>query len=320
MKLKILNLLAGIFIFMLFAAPSISFDAKVPSWIILPDHISSIAVIDRSQRDAKLVNIIEGGITGEGIGQDDIASKMCIKGIVDQLSNSDKYKVVRTNVQMKGKDNATDFAHPLHWKFIEQVCKENNTDAVLSLEYFDTDYIGNHMKAKVGIRIYDLTTRSISDEYAFNHEIFADHRNPDFIDMVTSYMDQDAIKNLSYEAGIIYGQRIAPYWIRVSREYYNRPKRFDNLAYGARMMEVNNWEAAIPALEEATKAKKRKVRGRAAHNLAVIYEILGDYSKAKEWAQIAWGKYENKDSKQYTYILNQRIREIEQLEAQMKSE
>jgi tetratricopeptide (TPR) repeat protein len=318
MKSRIFNLLAGITVFMIFAAPSISFDAMVPAWISLPDHIGSIAIIDRSEREKKIINVIEGGITGEGIGQDDIASKMCLKGILDQLKNSNRYKIVRTNIQMKGKDAPTDFAHPLHWKFVEKVCNENNADAVLALEFFDTDHIGNQIKAKVGIRIYDLKFKSIVEEYAFDHEIYADHRNNDLVNLVTSYIDQDVVKNLSYEAGIIYGQRIAPYWIRLTRKYYNRPKRFDNLAYGARMMEVNDWDAAIPALEEATNSRKRKVRGRAAHNLAVIYEILGDYEKAKEWAQKAWGMHRNKDSKEYTYQLNQRIREIERLEAQLE--
>ena len=174
------------------------------------------------------------------------------------------------------------------------------------------------MRAKLGVRIYDLATKSIIDEYAFNHSIYAEHRNPELINLVNSYFNEDLIKNLSYEAGVIYGQRIAPYWIRITRQYYNRPKRFDNLAFGARMMEVNDWDAAIPALEEATNSRKRKVQGRAAHNLAVIYEILGNYEKAKEWAQKAWGMYRNKDSKEYTYQLNQRIREIERLEAQLE--
>ncbi len=318
MKSGILNFLAGAFIFLIFAAPSISFDARVPAWVTIPDHIESIAIIDRSPREKKLVNVIEGGITGEGIGQDDIASKMCIKGIYDQLKNSGRYKIVRTNIQMKVDKGPVDFAPPLDWNFIEQICRENNTDAVLSLEFFDTDHIGNQLKAKSGIRIYDPLTKSIIEEYAFNHEVYADRKNPDFIDLISSYTDPDIVKNLSYEAGTIYGQRIAPYWIRVTRQYYNRPRRFDNLAFGARMMEVNDWDSAIPALEEATGSGKRKVRGRAAHNLAVVYEILGDYEKAKEWAQKAWGNYRNKESKNYTYQLNQRIREINRLENQMK--
>ncbi len=317
MKSRILNIIIGAGLFMLFAAPSISFDAMIPSWISIPEHIKSIAIIDRSERDTKIVHVIEGGITGEGIGQDDIASKMCVQGIYNQLKNSKKFDVLRTNIQVKGKDGPGDFAHPLSWKMIDRICKDHGTDAILSLEYFDTDHIGDQLKAKVGIRIYDNIQKNITDQYAFSHQVITHHKNPDFIDLVTSYVDQDVIKNLSYEAGTIYGQRISPYWIRITRQYYNRPRRFDNLAYGARMMEVNDWDAAIPALEKATKSKKRKVRGRAAHNLAVIYEILGDYSMAKEWAQEAWGLHRNKDSKDYTYALNQRIREVQRLEAQL---
>ncbi|MGC9343490.1 MAG: DUF6340 family protein [Bacteroidales bacterium] len=316
MKKKILNLIAGVAVFMIFAAPSISFDAMIPSLLNLPDHIESIAIIDRSKRDTKFINVLEGGITGESIGQDEIASKMCIQGLYNQLTNTGKLKVIRPGIQMKGSDGPTDFAHPLPRDIVTKLCKENGVDAIISLEYFDTDYVGDQMKAKVGFRLYDPAIKGLSDQYALTHTVHVDRRNPDFIDLVTSYMDADAIKNLSYEAGVIYGQRIAPYWIRISRVYYNRPKRDNNLAFGARMMEVNDWDSAIPALEEAVRNGKRKVQGRAAHNLAVIYEILGDCEKAKEWAQKAWGMYRNKDSKEYTYALNQRIREIEVLKQQ----
>jgi hypothetical protein len=316
MKSKILNILAGALLFIIFAAPSISFDAMIPSVINLPEHIKSIAIIDRSERETKLIHVLEGGITGEGIGQDKIASKMCIDGLYKQLKNSGNFEIIRTNIQMKGTDGPTDFMHPLNWNMVKKICKENQVDALISLEYFDTDYVGNEMKAKVGFRIYDPAIKGLTDQYAFNHSVYVDRKNPDFIDLVTSYPDPDAVKNLSYEAGVIYGQRLAPYWIRVTRIYYNRPKRDDNLAFGARMMEVNDWDSAIPALEEAVRSGKRKVQGRAAHNLAVIHEILGDYNIAKEWAQKAWGIYKNKDSKEYTYVLNRRIQEIEVLKAQ----
>lgn len=318
MKSKPANLIAGILLFMILAAPSISFDAMIPAYLNLPEHIKSMAIIDRSPREKKLLNVLEGGITGESIGQDDIASKMCIEGLYSQLKRSNKIEIVRTSVQMKGNDGPVDFAHPLSWDSVKKLCEEHNVAAILSIEYFDTDYVGNKMQAKVGFRIYDPEEQMITDQFALSHSVVVDRRNPDFINLVTSYVDQDAIKNLSYEAGIIYGERIAPYWVRVTRQYYNRPKRDENLAYGSRMMEVNDWNSAIPALEEAVRTGKRKVQGRAAHNLAVIHEILGDYLTAKEWAQKAWGMYRNKDSKEYTYALNQRIREIEVLRAQLE--
>jgi len=317
MKTRLINLFIGTGIFLLFAAPSIEFDVMIPAWIQLPGNIKSMAIIDRSVRDTKLINVIEGGITGENIGQDNIASKVCLEGIYDQLSNTGMYKVKRTGIRMKGNDNPMDFAHPLPWKEVERICTEKEVDALLSLEFFDTDYVGDQMKSKIGIRIYDPGTRTIADQYSYDHQVYVNRRNPDFIALVNSYIDQDAIKSLSYEAGILYGQRIAPYWIRMSRTYYNKPKRFDNLAYGSRMMEVNNWDEAISSLEKATMSKKRKVCGRAAHNLAVVYEILGDFEQAKKWAQEAWGKYKNKDSKEYLYALNERIRQVKKLDNQL---
>ena len=317
MKSRMLNLILGTGIFMILAAPSISFDAKMPAYINLPGHIKSVALIDRSPRENKVINVIEGVITGERIGQDNIAARVCLDGLYNQLTNSGKLEVTRTNIHLKGAQTAIDFAQPLPWNEVSRICKEYSTDALLSLEFFDTDYVGNEMKAKVGFRIYDPVNKIIVDQFVLHHGIVAHPRNPDFINLLSGYVDQDAIKSLSYEAGIIYGQRISPYWERITRIYYNKPRGDKNLAFGSRMMEVNDWDSAIPALNEAVNKGKRKVQGRAAHNLAVIHEILGDYSTAREWAQKAWGIYKNKDSKEYTYILNQRIREIESLRGQM---
>jgi len=89
-----------------------------------------------------------------------------------------------------------------------------------------------------------------------------------------------------------------------------------NIKIGARMMEVNNWDEAIVYLSEAVNTGKRKTKGRAAHNLAVVYEILGDLETAKLWAQDAWAKYRNKGSKNYSFILGNRIKEQRVLEYQ----
>ena len=88
------------------------------------------------------------------------------------------------------------------------------------------------------------------------------------------------------------------------------------MAEGARMMEVNNWDAAIESLTRAYNTGRRKTKGRAAHNLAVINEILGQNEKALEWAQAAWGKHKNRKSREYADILRQRINEVALIKAQ----
>ena len=128
----------------------------------------------------------------------------------------------------------------------------------------------------------------------------------------TNYIS-NPLMQLSDDAGINYGQRISPYWQRVSRIYYKKGRRDKDLAQGARMMEVNDWDAAIASFETSIKSKKRKTQARSAHNLAVVYEILSEFETAKEYSQLAWGEYKNKDSKEYSEILSRRIREVNML-------
>ena len=106
------------------------------------------------------------------------------------------------------------------------------------------------------------------------------------------------------------GEDCPPTWYRVSREVLPKSKGDDVFAEGARMMEVNDWFAAKEALFQSVESGHRKTKGRAAHNLAVVCEIEGNLEEAKAWAQEAWGKYKNKDSRDYLYDLNRRINEM----------
>ena len=137
--------------------------------------------------------------------------------------------------------------------------------------------------------------------------------------IIGNFLDKTAeIRDASYDAGLIYGRRISPSWYSVSRKYYRRSKGDDNLAIGARMMEVNDWATAKSSLQQAVDTGKRKTRGRAAHNMAVVYEIEGNLLEAKSWAQTAWGNYKNKKSRDYLYDLNHRINQNEILQQQLE--
>ena len=93
-----------------------------------------------------------------------------------------------------------------------------------------------------------------------------------------------------------------------------------NLEFGSSLTEdlVNDWDAAKEALLQAVDTGHRKTRGRAAHNLAVVFEIEGNLAEAKEWAQAAWGRHKNKDSRDYLYDLNRRIDEVARVDQQLE--
>lgn len=316
MKTRLKHLLLYSAFFMLCAAPSISFDAMFPASKPLPEHIKTIAIIDRSGRENRIANILEGGLSGEGIGQDKEASRVLTEGIMNQLNGAGKYRAVKTNLEMVSDEEPGQFSGILSYARIKEICEQHNADAVLSIEYFDTDHVGDQLHANTGIRIYDSRNGEIIDEYRFTNSMNIARRNDDLINLVSNYLNSDAVQSLSYEAGIIYGQRISPYWLRVERKYYKKAKRNKDLAMGARMMEVNDWDNAIKAFEAALSSGKRKTLGRAHHNLAVVYEITGNHQAARDHAQKAWTNYKNKESKEYAAILSRRLSEIERLKQQ----
>lgn len=309
------------FVFLICGAPTITFQALTPAILDVPKHINSIAIIDRSTLKDTKRNILEGGLTGEMPGGDKIAAEFAQNGLIDFLNDSRRFTAVRTAKTYIKNSAAESFPDPMVWNEIEKLCNEFKVDAIIALEAFDSDFIipTNMFKVHVGFRLYDPKEKVIFDQNHFIHESVWEGRPHSVLGAINMMTDKErAIKDISYEAGLMYGERIAPSWYTVRREYYRKPKRDRNLREGSRMMEVNNWDAAIESLGKATDSNKRKTRGRAAHNLAVVYEILGDYEQAQKWAQDAWGRYENKDSKNYSYILGQRMKEMQILKEQQK--
>lgn len=335
MKKTIRNFLILCIIFFICSAADITFRVMLPAIVEVPKHIKTIAIIDRSVPDNDILNIIEGGLTGEGIGQDKLGTQTALDGVNAILQNSVKFKVIRTNEAMIGQDIiSAAFPEPIPWSKIDEIGKKYEADAIIALEIYDSDFILTGGKAglpgkglaahgiatvKIGFRFYDLANRSILDENLFTHRMNWDAGGGTILETVSNIMwKNDAIRKASYDAGYMYGQRISPSWYNVTRYYFRRCKRDYDLAEGARMMEANDWDHAIEALNRALENGHRKTKGRAAHNLAVVYEILGDLEQAREYARMAWGKYKSKKSRDYGYVLNQRIKEQELLDYQLE--
>jgi tetratricopeptide (TPR) repeat protein len=335
MKKFIPRLLMLTILLIVCSSGDITFKAMSPALIYIPGHINTIAIIDRSAPDDETVNIIEESLTIEGIGQDKLGTQTTLNGLNDMLKNSVRYNIIRTNVAMVGQNLlSAAFPDPISWTEIEKICQEYQADAIISLEKYDSDFIptaaslgegGKGFSARgvasvnIGFRFYDLANKIMVDEYLFTHSMNWDAGGGTILDAVNAMLQKNnAIRQVSYDAGFMYGKRISPSWYYITRHYFRHGKNDQDLEEGARMMEANDWDSAIEALNRALEhGRHRKVKGRAAHNLAVVYEILGDLPRAREYAQMAWGKYKSKKSKDYGFILNERIKEQELLQYQL---
>ena len=311
--------------FLMLAAPSMNFNVLIPALIDIPDHIEKAAMIDRTLIEDETSNVFEAVLTGELIGEDKLATQILMDGVYAMIENSATIKLIRTTeVYTGGSSFSAAFPEPISWEKIDSLCEKYQVDAIVAIEKFDSDFIivpGVNQTAtvKAGIRMYDPASKSIVDQYQYRHEESFGSGALSIEAAINGLISKNAaIKEASYEAGIEYGRRLSPSWYRISREYYRRSKGDDVFAEGARMMEVNNWEAAKEALFQALETGHRKTKGRAAHNLAVVFEIEGNLGEAKAWAQEAWGKYKNKDSRDYLYDLNRRINETARVDEQLQ--
>lgn len=92
----------------------------------------------------------------------------------------------------------------------------------------------------------------------------------------------DAVNQLAWDSGYQYWQRLSPQPISYIRPYYS----MKNLEAAAALMAIQDWPAAIIALKPIAEGGTKDA-ARAAYNLAVIYEAMGNMAEARRWAQQA---------------------------------
>ncbi len=301
-----------------------------PAALTLPSYITGIVIIDRTLSDETAKNKLEEVLTGEMFKQDEQAVRRVIEGITDVCADYNLFRLERITERQKGGGTKTSFPAPMQWEQVNQLCEKYNANAVLSIEIFDSDFIVTNPVNVVkqvtegqtagfnvngvavinfGVRLYDGVNKQILDEYQISQRINFNAGGYTVQDAVNHVLNKvEAINQTSYYAGRVYGERISPSYYTVVREFYNRPKKNIDLRAGVRKSEVADWKGAIESWTRALNAK-RKVARRAAFNIAVAYEVLGDLEKAKEWASKSYTEYGEKRGKPYYDALVYRQRE-----------
>ena len=120
---------------------SVVLDVQRPADITVSQDIQNVVIANRSRPSkANLAgNIVEGLISGEGIGYDRQGAEYCIEGLSDMLVRSERYTLKNpVGIQLKGTGTAA-FPAPLNWKEVNSICASYNAEALLVLETFDSD-------------------------------------------------------------------------------------------------------------------------------------------------------------------------------------
>lgn len=325
---------------------STSLEVLIPAEIDIPQHVQSVAVANRSlpEKGNKLGNIFEGIITGEPLFADREGSNQCTNGLVYKLNESPRFSaVLATSDNLYGTGTRA-FATHLSWSAVDSICKNYKADALILLEAFDSntgkssdsrrvkkkDKDGNEyyvteysaemcINVNAGWRIYDNVNQVIIDQNSFIDEKCWRGRGETLIKAERRLPSQRAaINDAGYFSGEMYGVRISPNWILVSRRYFVKgDPGFEN---AKEQIKYDNWEAAETIWLELSNSADPKIAGRACYNLALANEIDGNLKNAIVYANKALKMYQIKQARQYLAELEQRQRDQERLDKQLQSE
>lgn len=313
-----------------------------PAPVSLPPYVKNIGVIDRSApSDAtKKIDAIDKVLSLEGANLDKDGAAASIAGLTDELLRNNRF----TDIKSISDDGLRSpgmgiFPAPVAWDKVAALCKDNNVDALFSLEMFDTDtkisYQARQLNTKsllgaiasleqqadmltivkTGWRIYDPAGKAILDQFALSRDITFSARGLTPVIAASALIDRkEAVKQVGKKAGQAYAFRILPYQVSVTRDYY--VKGTNNFKMAMRKARTGNWDQAGLLWEKETGNPKGKIAGRACYNMAIISEINGDLDLAVQWAQKSYEDFNNKLALRYIDILNYRKSNNRILESQ----
>ncbi len=346
------NIVAAIgvilFLFNSCSVSQVPLEILVPAQINIDKNIKNIGIINRSlpERRRKVINFLEGFISGESIMADRVASEYCLKGLAETLNNSPRFNAVIISGENLRGTGTRSFPIQMDWGRVKRICEKYRVDALVALETFDSNIYFDIDKRRVKRKIKDKKTKKkitiISYVYdaLLNIDVNSGWRiyNPftrTIVDM-NIYRDRkswnssgdtpreakrrmprkrEAINISGYNSGIMYGMRISPSWINVNRDFY--VKGSPELKEAKRYVRSDNWTKAIDIWKSLLNNSDKKIAGRASYNLAFASEVKGKFNEAYKWAKISYEKFGNKRAFSYIQTLRNRISDKYRLEEQL---
>jgi hypothetical protein len=325
------------------ATSSLYMDVLVPAQINVPQDVQSVGVINRSlpAKQNLALNILEGFITGESILGDRESSDHCVRGFVGKINDGPRFKAMLIEgTELKG-TGTREWAVPIDWAQVENLCRQYNVDALVVLETYDSntglrqwEEMKKRKKDGQEITYKEYNTNLVVNVYSGWRIYFPASKR--IIDQ-NSYMDEKgwrtsgsspaeamnqlppkrtALNDAGAFAGFQYAVRISPSWTKVQRQYYVKGHTY--LETTKPMVKRNNWKQAIGFWKQLAENKDPKIAGRACYNMAVAAEMEGNLEIALQWAERAWKNHGLKKARTYINILNTRIMHQQRLKEQME--
>ena len=262
--------------------------------------VKNVLILNRTgiPKGSKGTNVLEGIFTGEAINADKQGAMESVKGAQESIAKSLNYKSSQLVPIVFYGGSTTNVPSPLPWGIVDSLCQKYNCDALVSLEFFDSNAgisasvanpgipVGyatntNNVNIKSVWRYYKPSTKVVIDDFSMNTVSNTGHwRSPYFL--YNQNNKYNTVSTTGYWAGIDYGFRISEQWVLEGRHYFKGGN--SSLRSASKSARFNMWDEASRIWEGESNSMKAKVRARALHNLAIYYERKGDIDNALKLA------------------------------------
>lgn len=249
------------------------------------------------------------------------------------LFESGRFDIVIPENRFPNRNSYRFIPTALSWEEADSLTRIYNTDAVLSLDYFNNHLITRYRR----ISVYDQNTNDfypafyaemkIAYETLFRIYYPVEKRVISNIVVKDTLYWEDAdteirplfnrfttVKGALLEAGIHaalrYSEKIAPQWRYSRRSYFS--KGHPSLESASELIQQNDWNGAAEIWHNlANTAGSRSLRSKAEFNLALAYEIFGDIDEAIKWGVKSYETMYRPVTYSYLERLNIRKQEIQ---------
>lgn len=224
----------------------------------------------------------------------------CIEAMADELAGKDFFKVI--TIHDKNLNTVKDFfsIRNLQFDSVNSLCDRFDADVILTLdrvkvndkidEYYLEDnavfYVTLEARYETRWSIY-YPERTTFESATFRDTVYWDaqakRKNIALSDLPKR---SDALIDGAMYAGRRSVDRFIPYWDKVDRYFYTSNNKY--LSAGIDSATVRNWNGAIQNWKKIVNSKKSyQLRGKAANNIAIAYEVMGDIKNALKYSEIA---------------------------------
>ena len=271
----------------------VEFEVLEPATVSLPEHIQHLLVLNRAPftLHAFEESDVEGMNEKQLVMVDTLVLNSLFRGLLKALQQSPNDRFHHPLWKSTRREDTTSLDDLiLTRREVDALCRENGTDAILSLESYSMDldkevqyYSNGEMRNEyyevssiIRWNIYLYGSPKPFDTYTMADTLFF----PQIVDgvFVEFFSTVRMIREAFYNSGMKYGRYLAPVWVHTSRNLYKG--REDSLKLASKQTDLGEWDQAYGIWESLSTGIDSTLAAKALHNMAIFHELEDNLDSA----------------------------------------